>query len=63
MSSPSVQGHIEIINTMNNMIQDSATIMQRRRVAEIVKLQEIWEETGDKLDKWNRETMEMLSLK
>ena len=52
----------EITNSMNNMIQDTVTILQRRRVPEIVKLAEIWQETGEQIDKWNKQTEELLHV-
>ena len=50
----------ELIHCMNNMIQDTSTIMQRRSIPHTKALREIWVETGILLDKWNKETEEIL---
>ena len=50
----------EIIHCINNMIQDTSIILQRRSIPQIKLLREIWVETGILLDEWNKETEEIL---
>jgi hypothetical protein len=52
---------MEISRSMNHMLQDTITIMQRHSVPQTKRLMEIWTETGILLDEWNQETREMLS--